>query len=344
VRLPADFVKRLSSSYAERSVCVTGGAGFIGGHLVDALVSLGADVSVIDDLSNSSTDHLADLMELEPTRVRLFHASILDDDAVESALRGCDLCFHLAAVGSVPLSISDPRRSWSVNATGTVRVLEACRRLGTQRIVSASSSSVYGDGSTPGNNSSPPVPKQESAALQPLSPYAASKVSGEAAVRAWSAAYGLSGVSLRFFNVFGPRQNPASAYAAVVPAFARQLLSGKPPVIFGDGGQSRDFTPVACAVAACLLAGATRSTLNGQAVNIGTGISTPVKDLAVMMAELVGAPQLLPVFQPPRSGDVRHSLAETALAKSLFDYSPIVTLRPALQETVAFYRHTLASA
>ncbi len=343
MRLPADFVKRLSSSYAERSVCVTGGAGFIGGHLVDALVSLGADVSVIDDLSNSSTDHLADLMELEPTRVRLFHASILDDDAVESALRGCDLCFHLAAVGSVPLSVSDPRRSWSVNATGTVRVLEACRRLGTQRVVSASSSSVYGDGASPGNGS-PPTPKQEGAALQPLSPYAASKVSGEAALRAWAAAYGLSGVSLRFFNVFGPRQNPASAYAAVVPAFARQLLSGKPPVIFGDGSQSRDFTPVACAVAACLLAGATRSTLNGQAVNIGTGVSTPVKDLAVMMAELVGAPQLLPVFQPPRSGDVRHSLADISLAKSLFDYTPIVTLRPALQETVAFYRHTLASA
>jgi nucleoside-diphosphate-sugar epimerase len=344
---------RLAPLYADRAVCVTGGAGFIGSHLVDALLSLGATISVIDDLSNAEDDHIIELMELEPQRVRFVHASILDDEAMMDALRvtgrapgvasrGVDVCFHLAAMGSVPASLADPRRSWAINATGTTRVLDAARRIGVRRVINASSSSVYGESGGP--DSLRPIARVETQLPAPLSPYAASKLAGEAAARAWSTSFGLSTASLRFFNVFGPRQPAQSTYAAVVPAFCRQILAGRAPVIFGDGSQSRDFTPVACAVSACLLAGISASSLTGQAMNIGTGTTTPVVELARTLADLCGCPDLAPAFQPARPGDIRHSLADIALARATIDYAPVMSTQAALQEAVLFYRQSLASS
>lgn len=334
---------------------MTGGTGFIGSHLVDALMTVGAGpISVIDDLSNSGAEHVADLIELEPKRVRFVHGSVLDDDALDQAMQGCDLVLHLAAVGSVPLSLAEPQRTFSVNATGTLRVLQAARRAGVKRVVSASSSSVYGDSmATPGAGGpgagataaggGPSAMRVETMLPLPLSPYGASKLAGEAAVRAWSASYGLSTVSLRFFNVFGARQRADSAYAAVIPAWARALVAGKPPVIFGDGEQTRDFTPVASAVAAVLLAGSTSKELLGEAVNVGSGKRTRLLDLCTMMGEAFGTPQLRPVFQVPRTGDPRHSLADVSLARQLFEYSPVQTLNEALPEVVSYYRQVLAT-
>lgn len=346
MKLPADLVSRLAQTYTDRRVCVTGGAGFIGGHLVDALHSMRADITVIDDLSNAGPDHIAELMELEPTRIRFIHGSILDDSALDVALQKASVVFHLAAMGSVPASVADPRRAWGVNATGTVRVLEAARRQGVSRVISASSSSVYGDGTadTAGQGSGQTTPKTEAQVLAPLSPYAASKAAGEAAVRAWARSYGLQGCSLRFFNVFGPRQPVRSSYAAVIPAFTSAVLSGQPPVIFGDGGQSRDFTPVACAVVACLQAGAVQRELGGVAMNVGTGVRTTVAELAGMIAEIAGAGSVQPSFQPAREGDVRHSLADISLARTMLGYSPITTLEAALREAVTYYRQVRTPA
>src|SRR5262245_13062255 len=211
MKFPAGTVERLRRHYEGRPVCVTGGAGFIGGHLVDALLSLGAAITVIDDLSNSTLAHLAGLIELEPERVRFVHGSILDDDAMADAAQGSRTVFHLAAVGSVPLSVAQPQRSWSVNATGTIRVLEAARKAWGrstrgERVVFAASSSAYGD--------DPTLPKIETQTPRALSPYAASKLAGEHALAAWSHSYGISTASLRYFNIFGPRQSADSAYAA----------------------------------------------------------------------------------------------------------------------------------
>ncbi|MFN9133375.1 MAG: NAD-dependent epimerase/dehydratase family protein [Phycisphaerales bacterium] len=349
MKLPVDLVARLKGPYDARKVCVTGGAGFIGGHVIDALCGLGSTVSVIDDLSNSTLDHLGEMIELDPSRLRFIHGSILDERALDESMRGCDLVIHLAAVGSVPRSIAEPQRSMAVNAMGTVRVLEAARRAGVRRIVSASSSSVYGD--TPGAPSAGDAsgagivtPRSETQLPAPMSPYAASKLAGEAAVRSWCLCYGMQGASLRFFNVFGPRQSADSAYAAVVPAFAASLLRGQSPVIFGDGQQSRDFTPVASAVAACLLAGATTRELCGQAINIARGERTTILELAQMIALASGAPSIQPTFRDARAGDVRHSLANIAMARALLDYTPLGTMNEAIAETVAFYRQTHNSA
>ncbi len=339
MKLPADLVSRLSSPYAGRSVCVTGGAGFIGGHLVDALMSLGAKITVVDDLSNSTPEHLAELIELEPQRVRFVHGSLLDDDALDQGFEGCDVVFHLAAVGSIPLSIAEPQRAWSVNATGTVRVLQACRRHSIKRLVMTSSSSVYGEtGLAPGV---PPAPRVETQVPMPVSPYAASKLSAESAVKAWAQSYNLSALSLRLFNVFGPRQRADSPYSAVIPAWARALSAGKAPTIFGDGQQTRDFTPVANVVAALLLAGATTRELRGEAVNIGTGTRTTLLELWKMMAEAFGNPGLQPIFQVPRMGEVKHSSADITLAKNLLGYQPVVGLNEAVADTVQFYKRVL---
>lgn len=342
MRFPADRVEQLRRHYEGRTVCVTGGAGFIGGHLMDALLSVGASIAVIDDLSSSTLDHIAGLMELEPERVRFVHGSILDDDAVADAVEGARTVFHLAAIGSVPRSVAEPQRSWSVNATGTVRVLEAARkawtaqRTGGERVVFAASSSAYGD--------DPAMPKVETQLPRPLSPYAASKLAGEHLMASWAQSYGLSTVSLRYFNVFGPRQPADSAYAAVIPSFARKLLAGEAPVIYGDGRQSRDFTGVANAVLATMLAGAAERPLRGEVANVGVGRRTTLLELAALMAERCGAPHLKPELRPARAGDVPHSLADISRAAELFGYAPIATLEDGLDETVAWYRREMAAA
>jgi len=340
MKLPADRVLRLRPLYERRAVVVTGGAGFIGGHLCDALVSLGADVTVIDDLSNSDLGHLAGLIELEPQRVRFVHGSILDDDAVAEAFShlpgraehgsvGGGVVFHLAALGSVPRSIEHPQRSWSVNTTGTVRVLEASRRAWVSRVVLASSSSVYGD--------DPTQPRRESMVLAPMSPYAASKAACEAAGRAWSKSFGIGVVSLRFFNVFGPRQPADSAYAAVIPVFADKLSRGEPPVIFGDGSARRDFTFVDDAVLGLVEAGASPMPLAGEAFNIGSGRGTTIGELASLMARRAGLAAVAPVLAAPRAGDVPDSLADLSRAAEVLGYQPHTRLEDGLDQTLRWH-------
>ncbi len=336
MKLPADKVARLRSNYEGRTVCVTGGAGFIGGHLVDALMAVGARVRVIDDLSNSNLEHLAGLIELEPDRLTFVHGSILDDESLAQACDGVHTIFHLAAIGSVPRSMAQPQRSWSVNATGTVRVLEAARNAKAQRVVLAASSSAYGD--------QVELPKVETMTIRPMSPYAVSKIAGEQLLATWSRCYGLSTVSLRYFNVFGPRQPADSAYAAVVAAFATALLAGHAPKIYGDGAQTRDFTFVSNAVLATLLAGASTTKLLGEVVNIGTGRRISVLDLAQSLAKLVGVPHIQPAFVPEREGDVKHSQADIALAKQLLGYEPVTSFEAGLEETVAWVKRTMATA
>lgn len=345
MKFPADMAARLRGFYEGRDVLVTGGAGFIGGHLVDALLSLGATITVLDDLSNSELDHLSGLMEIEPERVRFVKGSILDDEALESAMRGHEpvgmgvsrvgtpmTVFHLAAVGSVQRSVEDPQRTWAVNATGTVRVLEAARRAGARRVVNFSSSSVYGD--------QPELPKRESQLPAPRSPYAASKLAAEAAVAAWCAAYGSSAISLRCFNVFGPRQSADSRYAAVIPAFMARLAQNQPPTIQGDGQQSRDFTFVANAVAATLLAGSATRDLRGEAINVGTARRVTIQDLAREIASRFGLSNVPWQYLPARVGDVRHSLADLSRAKELVGYEPFATLEQGLDEVVAWFKQS----
>jgi nucleoside-diphosphate-sugar epimerase len=379
LKLPAELVARLRPFYEGTHVVVTGGAGFIGSHLLDALMALGASVSVIDDLSNSTADHVGSLIDMDAARVRLVIGSILDDDAVADAF-GIDpppaprspssrrpslrlttdaepeangtgvhahgprpkVVFHLAAMGSVPRSIAEPQRSWSVNATGTVRVLEAARRAGAKRVVFSASSSAYGD--------SEQLPRVETQLPSPLSPYAASKLAGEQAMTAWAKSFSLSTVSLRYFNVFGPRQSADSAYAAVVAAFAKAVLAGEAPVIFGDGRQSRDFTFVANVVMANLLAGALEQDLRGEVINIGTGRRTDLNELARVMTRLANEgssselPPPQPRHEPARAGDVRHSQADIAKARRLLGYEAWLGLDDGLRQTLAWYKATLAGA
>lgn len=344
MKLPADKVNQLRAFYEGRRICVTGGAGFIGGHLCDALLSLGADIRVIDDLSNANLEHLSSLIELEPDRVRFVHGSILDDEALAQAASGAQTIFHLAALGSVPRSIEDPQRTWSVNTTGTLRVLEAARGMNragrplqsrADRVVLASSSSVYGD--------NPTLPRTESHAPRPLSPYAASKLADESLAAVYAASYGLSTISLRFFNIFGPRQSADSAYAAVIPAFARRLMDNEAPIIYGDGENTRDFTFVSSAVLGLLLAGASPRPLAGEAVNIGTGRAISIVNLATLLAEQMGVPQILPRHQAARAGDVADSVADISLARDLLGYAPVTDLESGLSETVDWFRRSLAS-
>ncbi len=336
MRLPADKVNKLRGFYEGRRVLVTGGAGFIGGHLCDALVSLGATVSVIDDLSNSTVEHLASLIEVESERIRFVQGSILDDDAVADAAEGAQTVFHLAALGSVPKSIDYPQRTWSVNATGTVRILEAARNCKAERVVFAASSSVYGD--------DPRMPRVETLPATPMSPYAASKLAGEVLLAVWARCYGLSTVSLRYFNIFGPRQSADSAYAAVVAVFAKKLIAGESPVIYGDGRQTRDFTYVADAVLGTLLAGASGQDLRGKVMNIGTGRATSVTQLAKLMAERAEVPNIQATYEPERRGDVKHSLADYAAARETLGFEPTASIQEGLDETIKWCRTVVAQS
>jgi nucleoside-diphosphate-sugar epimerase len=344
MRLPAELVNRLRPQLAGKVVCVTGGAGFIGGHVVDALLAMEARVTVIDDLSNSTAEHLMDLIDLDPGPLRFVHASILEDAALAEAMAGSEIVFHLGAVGSVPLSVEYPERSFAVNAGGTLRVLQAARKAKVRRVIYSASSSAYGDPPAlpgAGGTGEEVVAKVESMVPSPLSPYAASKLAGEHAMRAWSRSYGLETVSLRYFNIFGPRQAAGSAYSAAVAAFCRAVLVGEAPTIYGDGHQSRDFTPVANAVAANLLAATTTRTLSGQVVNIGTGQRTNLLTMLGLIGHAAGRGEVTAQFRPARTGEVRHSLADIAAARGLLDYQPIGDIRSAVSETVAWYRSTL---
>lgn len=307
--------------FSGRSVCVTGGAGFIGSHLCDALVEAGATVRVIDDLSNGKAENLKQVAD----RIELIESSILDAAALRAAMTETDVVFHLAALGSVPASIEQPAMYHEVNATGTLFVLEAARQLGVRRVVFSASSSAYG------NSDVLPVP--ETLAPEPMSPYAASKCAGEHLMRAYACCYELSTISLRYFNIFGPRQRPDSQYAAVIPRFAAAMQGGDKPTVFGDGEQTRDFTHVDNAVRANLLAAVSDKDLVGEAVNIACGERFSLLELIDTMAGLIGVePQW--EHAPPRAGEVRHSQASIDAARELIGYEPVVDFEAGLRQTL----------
>lgn len=321
-----DF-ERFGDRFSGRRICVTGGAGFIGGHLVNALITLGASVSIIDDLSTGSIEQVARAVERAPKQARFVYASILDPAGLREAMEDCQVVFHLAAMGSVPRSLAEPQRCMDVNVAGTVRVAEEARAQGAARLIFAGSSSVYGVG----DPSRPQVPRRESDLPDPLSPYAASKLSAEHVIRAWARSMGLDAVTLRYFNVFGPGQPADSDYAAVIPAFLKTLRAGRRATIFGDGTFSRDFTPVRNVVLANLLAADSQQRLAGRAVNIGCASRMTIRELHDTLAELTGRQDIQPEFAEVRSGDVPHSLADISAARDLLGYEPILSARDALE-------------
>ncbi len=315
--------------YRDRSVCITGGAGFIGGHLAERLIGLGAKVTIIDDLSTGDLGLTARLVDGNPGRVRFLYASILDEQALREAMVGAIVVFHQAAMGSVPRSIEEPARCVEVNTTGTLRVLEEARRAGARRVVFASSSSVYGGGGDVERGS------HEDDLRRARSPYAASKCSAEHLVESWASCYEVDGVSLRYFNVFGARQSAASDYAAVVPAFIKAIAEGGRPRIFGDGSFTRDFTPVGNVVDANLLAGAHAERLGGMAINVGCGRRTSILQLAETIGRVMGKVGVEPLHEAERAGDVADSLADLERARRVLGYEPVEDLESGLKGMIA---------
>jgi len=302
---------------------VTGGAGFIGSHIVERLIELGHAVRVLDNFSTGRRENLETL----EGRYELLEDDLRDIGAVRKAVRDATVVFHQAALASVPRSVDDPVTSNDVNAGGTLNVLVASRDAGVRRVVYASSSSVYGD--------TPELPKREDMCPRPESPYAVSKLTAEHYCRVFSSLYGLECVPLRYFNVFGPRQDPNSQYAAVVPLFVTCLLGGSPPVIYGDGEQSRDFTYVANVVDANIAA-ATSSAGTGEVINIACGSTFTVNELFRKLQDLIGA-SIEPRHVEPRPGDIRHSYADVGKAERVLGFAPKVSFEEGLERTVAWF-------
>jgi UDP-glucose 4-epimerase len=316
---------------------ITGGAGFIGSHLATALVERGHRVRVFDDLSTGQRENLGHLQSGERgsgSKVELWVGDLADAAAVEAACEGVDGVFHEAAQVSVPQSVAKPIRSYEVNVMGTLRLLEGCRKHGVKRVVFAASSAAYGD--------TPTLPKVESMTPSPLSPYASGKVAAEHLLSVYGHVHGLRTVALRYFNVFGPRQRDDSPYTGVIAIFARALLEGRRPTIFGDGGQTRDFTFIANVVRANLLA-MERDVPTGSVFNVGAGASISLLELYRAMAQELGS-DLEPLFAPAREGDVRDSLASLERARTVLGYEPAVHWRDGLRETLAWYRERAALA
>jgi len=307
-----------------RTALVTGGAGFIGSHLVEALVRSGCRVTVLDDLSSGNAANL----KPKAGDIRFVRGDIRDRDAVGSAVSGCEVVFHLAAVVSVPKTTEDPVGSAAVNETGTLNVLEAARRTNVRRVVFASSSAVYGD--------DPALPKREDMAPKPLSPYAVQKLASEYYLRVYNDLYGIKTVSLRFFNVFGPRQDPSSPYSGVISIFMTKALNEQPPTIHGDGRQTRDFVFVGDVVQA-LIASAKSPSAPGRVFNVGAGTSVTIHHLWDLIAALSGA-RCQPLFGPARVGDVPHSVSDISAAQTHLRFAPRVNFRTGLEKTMKWYQ------
>lgn len=306
-------------------VLVTGGCGFIGSHLVRALLAAGRRVRVLDDLSSGKPENLGEVL----ADVELQRADLRDAGAVARACEGVAVVYHQGARPSVPRSVDDPQGSFDVNVVGTHHLLLAARAAGARRVVIASSSSVYGD--------QPELPKHEGMPPQPASPYAAQKLAAEQLGMAFARGMGLEVAALRYFNVYGPRQDPSSAYAAVIPSFTAALLAGRAPTIYGDGEQTRDFTFVGDVVRANLAAGEVAGA-SGHAVNVAGGERVSLLALHGHLARLTGAEHVAPAHAPPRKGDVRDSLASVERAERVLGWRPEVPLEEGLRLTVDAYR------
>jgi UDP-glucose 4-epimerase len=303
-------------------VVVTGGAGFIGSHLVEALLGEGYRVRVVDNLS---TGHRANLAHLEG-RFEWVEGDLADFDVCRRVAEGAGFVIHQAAIPSVPRSVREPLPSHASGPTATLHMLEAARQAGARRFLFAASSSAYGN--------TEELPKHEAMYPSPLSPYAAGKLAGEHYVTVYARTMGLDGVSLRYFNIFGPRQDPSSPYSGVISLFARQMAAGRRPVIFGDGLQTRDFTYVANAVAANLAALRSERPLEGTVLNVGTGRRISLLDLVAAINEALGT-SLEPEFQPERAGDVRDSQASLDRIRATLGYEPAVAFEEGLRRTLA---------
>jgi len=301
-----------------KRVVITGGAGFIGSNLAYEMAANNV-VIIVDDLSTGRMENVTGLIDKE--NVTLIKGSILDRHLLEGALGGADYVFHLAAIPSVPRSLEDPLSTNEVNITGTLNVLIAARNKRIKKVVYASSSSVYGD--------TPTLPKREDMPPNSLSPYALTKLVGEYYCRIFHKVYGLPTICLRYFNVYGPRQNPNSEYAAVIPSFISSVLQNERPIIHGDGNQTRDFTFVWDAVQASIIAAESHAT---GVFNIGSGGGIAINGLAKTITRILGA-DVQPIHEKPRVGDIRHSLADISLAKTI-GYEPRYNLEDGLRETI----------
>ena len=306
---------------------VTGGAGFIGSNLARALLEDGRTVRVLDDFSTGFRENLDDIKD----DIDLVEGDIRNADTCRRACEGIEIVFHEAAIPSVPRSMEDPQTTFDANTVGTHNMLMAARDRRVRRFVFAASSSAYGEAEE--------LPKRETMPALPVSPYAAAKAAGELYVSTFCRSFGLETVSLRYFNVFGPRQDPTNQYAGVIAAFASRMLRGRQPIIFGDGTQSRDFTYIDNILTANLLA-AKAGEVHGEIVNIGCGEAADLNQMVTVFNEILGT-DLDAVHEPPRRGDVKHSLADITAARDLLGYEPQVGFADGLRQTIAWYRWAL---
>jgi len=304
---------------------VTGGAGFIGSHLCEALVGRGDRVRVVDSLITGKRANLAHLQK----DIEFIEGDLADIDVARRAVDGCEFVLHQAAIPSVPRSVKDPLTSNRANIDATLNVLVAARDAGVRRVVYAGSSSAYGD--------TPTLPKREDMPTRPLSPYALQKLVGEQYLQLFTSLYGLETVTIRYFNVFGPRQDPSSPYSGVISLFVSALVEGRQPTIYGDGSHTRDFTYVANVVDGVLRACAAPSA-SGEVINVATGGRVSLKELFRTIRDLTGA-RVEPIYADPRPGDVKDSQADIGKARRLLGYEPGVTFEEGLRRTLEWYRH-----
>jgi len=306
---------------------ITGGAGFIGSNICRKLVSQGCFVRVIDNLLTGKKSNLASILD----KIEFIEADMGEEDVARAAMKDIEVVLHQGALPSVPRSVDDPAATHRHCVDATFTLLLAARDASVKRFVYASSSSAYGD--------TPTLPKVETMLPSPLSPYAVAKLVGEYYCKVFSGVFGLQTISLRYFNVFGPHQDPTSQYAAAIPAFVTAILKDKPPTIYGDGEQSRDFTYVDNVVEANLLAARAKKT-GGEVINIACGKAITVNEIIDMINEILGK-NVKPIYTAPRPGDVKHSLADISLAKELISFKPKISFRQGLERAIGWYRENL---